>query len=103
MFARQSRRFPTQNRATGRFEGRKLWRPRGKACFDIRQRVWLYTRVSPPDLALHSSSPLRPRRAAAAEHLGARNRRTSRPFTLLLRRANPRRAMGYLLDHRATT
>jgi len=40
MFARQSRRFPTLNRAPGRFEGRKSWRPSGKACFDIRQLVY---------------------------------------------------------------
>jgi len=40
MIARHSRRFLTQNRAPGRFEGRKFWRPRGKACFDIRQLVY---------------------------------------------------------------
>jgi len=38
--ARHSRRFLTQNRAPGRFEGRKFWRPRGKHCFDIRQLVY---------------------------------------------------------------
>jgi hypothetical protein len=40
MFARHSRRVLTQNRAFGRFEGRRFWRPRGKACFDIRQLVY---------------------------------------------------------------
>jgi len=40
MFARHSRRFLNQNRAPGRFEGRKFWRLRGKACFDIRQLVY---------------------------------------------------------------
>jgi len=40
MLARHSRRFPTQNRASVRFEGRRFWRLRGKACFDIRQLVY---------------------------------------------------------------
>jgi hypothetical protein len=40
MFARHSRRSLTQNGAFGRFEGRRFWRPRGKACFDIRQLVY---------------------------------------------------------------
>jgi len=44
ILARHSRRFLTQNRAFGRFEGRRFWRSRGKAFFDIRQLVYCMTK-----------------------------------------------------------
>ena len=46
MLARHSRRILTQNRAFVRFEGRRFWRPRGNACFDIRQLV--YSKMTKP-------------------------------------------------------
>jgi len=39
MFARHCRRIATQNRAPGRFEGRKFGRLAREGCFDIRQLV----------------------------------------------------------------
>jgi hypothetical protein len=41
LFARHCRRFPTQNRASGRFEGPEFWRFAREGRFDIRQLVYL--------------------------------------------------------------